>query len=257
MGVPFIPDYKAYMTAHAKASNTDPNVKAVLDKYFPDMKASVVAGQYATYKNGRMKFYGSAPKEAGMLSNLDNWIAADPTRGKTWDDMTAPEKEEYNSKEHWRAKKIIEATNSDLRNSTYNQYHTAVTNRTIDIDTPTDSGGGSSAENSIPKPDVAGETTLDKITDETAEKKKFTDSVNKTFADELRRGDDEYKTKFASFFRSPSSKSEALKVGLKDLGFGMRKNLRGIAAEHNIKSSADIDKLIKQPKKLTKFLETT
>jgi hypothetical protein len=131
MGLPFIPDYKAYATAHAKASNTDPNVKAVLDKYFPDMKASVVAGQYATYKNGRMKHYGSAAKDDGSLSSLDNWLAADPTRGKSWSDMTAPEKEQYNSREHWRAKKIVEAVNSDLRNSAYNQYHTAVTNRTM------------------------------------------------------------------------------------------------------------------------------
>ena len=165
MGLPFIPDYKAYATAHARASNTDPNVKAVLDKHFPDMKASVVAGQYATYKNGRMKFYGGAPKEAGMPSNLDNWISADPTRGKTWDDMTAPEKEEYNSKEHWRAKKIIEATNSDLRNSTYNQYHTAVTNRTIDINpSGKDKGGTTTTTNAnANKETIIDESPLPKI----------------------------------------------------------------------------------------------
>ena len=145
MGVPFIPDYKGYMTAHARASNTDPNVKAVLNKYFPDMKASVVAGKYATYKNGRMKHYGSAPSEPGMPSNLDNWISADPTRGNTWQNMSAQEKEQYNSKDHWMAVKITEATNWDLRNSAYNQYHTAITNRTMpDIDSG--SGGDSGAD---------------------------------------------------------------------------------------------------------------
>ena len=176
MGVPFIPDYKAYATAHARASNTDPNVKAVLDKHFHDMKPSVVAGQYATYKNGRMKFYGSAPKEAGMLSNLDNWIAADATRGKIWDDMTASEKEEYNSKEHWRAKKIIEATNSDLRNSTYNQYHTAITNRTMpDID-PSGKDTGGTTTTTTTNANANKETIIDespppKITKESVAKK--------------------------------------------------------------------------------------
>jgi len=133
MGLPFIPNYKAYMTAHAKASNTDPAVSAVLKKHFPDMKASVVANKYATYKDGLMKTYGSAAKDDVTPSALDLWVAADATRGATWEDMSAPEKEQYNSKEHWRAVKITEAVNGDLRNSSYKEYHGAVTNRTINI----------------------------------------------------------------------------------------------------------------------------
>ena len=33
----------------------------------------------------------------------------------------------------------------------------------------------------------------------------------------------------------------------------MRKHLRGLAKDHGIRSSADIDELIEQPKKLTEF----
>ena len=33
----------------------------------------------------------------------------------------------------------------------------------------------------------------------------------------------------------------------------MRKYLRGLAKDHGIRSAADIDELIKQPKKLTEF----
>jgi len=219
MGVPFIPDYKAYMTAHAKASNTDPNVKAVLNKYFPNMKASVVAGQYATFKNGRMKHYASASSEPGMPSNLDNWISADPTRGNTWENMSAPEKEQYNSKDHWMAVKITEATNWDLRNSAYNQYHTVITNRTMpDIDTPTDSGADSGA-------DADASTGADTGADaETTTDQQFSSVVSTPLADLENKIVDQQGYGFTRESKGPKkgvekirhSKADALKKSLKE-----------------------------------------
>ena len=159
MGVPFIPDYKAYMTAHAKASSTDPTIAAIIRKYHPDMKPSALAGKYATYKDGLMKKYGSAPSEPGMPSDLDNWILADPARGNTWEQMTAPEKEQYNSKDHWRAVKITEAVNNDLRNSAYKHYHGAITNRTLNIDSSTDAGTDADADSGADADASAGADT--------------------------------------------------------------------------------------------------
>ena len=70
----------------------------------------------------------------------------------------------------------------------------------------------------------------------------------------MSRGDEEYVEKFASWFRSPSSKKEALKVGKKDLGSGLRRQRRALMKEHQMDIKA-IDKLLGQPKKLVKFLK--
>ena len=147
------------MTAHAKASSTDPTIAAIIRKYHPDMKPSALAGKYATYKDGLMKKYGSAPSEPGMPSDLDNWILADPARGNTWEQMTAPEKEQYNSKDHWRAVKITEAVNNDLRNSAYKHYHGAITNRTLNIDSSTDAGTDADADSGADADASAGADT--------------------------------------------------------------------------------------------------
>jgi hypothetical protein len=181
MGLPFIPNYKAYMTAHAKASNTDSVVSAVLKKHFPDMKAGVVAGKYATYKDGLMKKYGSAAKDDVTPSALDLWIAADPTRGTTWNDMGAPEKEQYNSREHWRAVKITEAVSGDLRNSSYKQYHSAITNRTIDIDPSKKKTEGTTTEDKKVPEVAAVKVVPPKVKTPAAKLKTQLNKLNKTF----------------------------------------------------------------------------
>lgn len=203
-------------------------------------------------KTGRNDETGLTALEDWVEKNKHNKIYGGKL-GEPWEKMSEQAKNEYpGGYPAWENEMVAKAIHYEMgRSKVWGNVYRTMNAGQIEItpDASTDSG----EEAPPPKEDVAGETTLDEITDEQAEEKKFTDNINKTFAAELQRGDEEYQTKFASFFRSPSSKSEALKVGKKDLGFGMRKHLRGLAKDHGIRSSADIDELIEQPKKLTEF----
>ena len=207
------------------------------------------------------KMYSDPKQNDDMDTALDIWVRQNKDNrnfsksplGPAWADMNEQEKGAYpGGYPAWKAEMTSKAINYDLTQGEFGDIQKAMLAQEIEGKITPKTKRKKTQEPS-PKEDVAGETTLDEITDEQAEKKKFTDNINKTFAAELQRGDEEYQTKFASFFRSPSSKSEALKVGKKDLGFGMRKYLRGLAKDHGIRSAADIDELIKQPKKLTEF----
>jgi hypothetical protein len=141
MGLAWIPDIDAYWKSNAKSSALDPALAGVLKKHYPLMKGSVVAGKYSSEKSALFSRLRKSKGEDQMYSNLDNWIMEDETRGKPWADMKPAEKEQYNSKEHWKATKLVEAVHHGLQNGAYSEYHKAVTSRNITID-PSGTGTG-------------------------------------------------------------------------------------------------------------------
>ena len=280
-------NYKNYFKNKAKTSGTDPIFTAAMG--MSDNLQGYMASSGKDVKKLRDEYYNRKDalvsklmKESDPLSGeasfMDTQMGAmnivqfdslpaksvKTTEGKT---ITAGKDEYNNNRMQYRSAMRIKIFDQMMKKDpVYGQLHNNINNARTHYQTTgsLDTFGGGGGSKTVPKtvPKKAPKEVPKEVPKVEGVKTKIQEQVEQelaaasaTFKNELARGDQEYVQKFASWFRSPSSKIEALKVGKKDLGFELRKNKRGLWKDHKMDLEA-IDKIVDQPKKLVEFLKS-